>query len=763
MEQDSKIAKIRDIKDEVGELHPLLKDLLPKLPHVTKVDYTHGSSEMGADFIIERNDPTLDTKEYIGLIAKCGNIAQNHADVERQIRECAVERKIEGGRRTIYLNEIWVVSNGSISNRAKDKIHEEYRSKNIKFVWDERLVELITKHYPEYWESIDKHLAIYLSAVNRRAIELNKAQSLLDASIGDFYVEQEIQKIESNSKKKLFKTGSKPSTLISALQKERFIYIQAGMGYGKSRLLRQTAIECSSTKKVCSDGTLPILLSFRDLVEKYSNSLESLIEHLKNVEHIDSDQYSLLFFIDSVDEIRISPKEKSDAIASFVTQLMPHEKMKVIFASRPFDDPAANEKLDKCVSRYSLRGLTIPRLVTFLNEICSNTSATERIKRDFEKSDLFRSLPKTPISAILLGRVLKAEEKELPSTLPELYSKYLDLALGRWDIRNGRSVSEKEYETANILLRLIAQFMLDNDIAELSYGDAKSIIDNYLSKRQTGQSTEQIFSYILSCSEVISADDVQNKIIFKHRTFMEFMYAENLFISHGKNAVLEHPFDIFWSAVNYFYLGRLKDCPEQLKNIFGRIPQQEHEKLGKLFQGGAYLLAAYQSPYSEVTDCVHKLILEAADFYSDVCENPKGSVLGMFSEVQLLATLTALMRNAFEYEYFDKALADVETDILLSVDSDQRKALAAFFIAAIRAALGCKNAFDALITDHISTLPAAVKLGISHAADNAKITSAALKKYEKHLNRSKISSTALIKNLYDTPLIERKDASSGTS
>ena len=103
---DFKIKKIRDLNNEVKDFHPLLKDLLPKLPAVISVFYTHGEHEMGADFIVKLRDATLDSEEYAGLIVKCKNINQDHTDIERQIDECSIARRIDGGKKNIFLNQI---------------------------------------------------------------------------------------------------------------------------------------------------------------------------------------------------------------------------------------------------------------------------------------------------------------------------------------------------------------------------------------------------------------------------------------------------------------------------------------------------------------------------------------------------------------------------------------------------------------------------------------------------------------------------------
>jgi len=51
MQAYQKERKIKEITDEVREMHPFLKDFLRMLPNVKSVEYTHGQSEFGADLL----------------------------------------------------------------------------------------------------------------------------------------------------------------------------------------------------------------------------------------------------------------------------------------------------------------------------------------------------------------------------------------------------------------------------------------------------------------------------------------------------------------------------------------------------------------------------------------------------------------------------------------------------------------------------------------------------------------------------------------
>ena len=146
-----KQARLASIKDEVGELHPLLKRLLPKLPTVISVEYTHGPTEMGADFVVQRRHEIFGDTDYVGVIAKVGKIVTDFSDIERQIGECWVPRTVDGGTKKVRLNEVWVVVTENITKGAQEKILNKFESAKIEFLQWSRLVSLIDRYIPDYW------------------------------------------------------------------------------------------------------------------------------------------------------------------------------------------------------------------------------------------------------------------------------------------------------------------------------------------------------------------------------------------------------------------------------------------------------------------------------------------------------------------------------------------------------------------------------------------------------------------------------------
>jgi len=135
--------------------------------------------------------------------------------------------------------------------------------------------------------------------------------------------------------------------------------------------------------------------------------------------------------------------------------------------------------LDYHIARYHLHPLSLNKTIEFLKVLCTELNIKSRIIEDLKKSPLFKNLPQSPIAAILLAKLINENSKELPSNMTELYDKYVELILGRWDIDKGLQ-SQKEYQALDNILPEIARYMLENELNIISISDAKQIFIEYL-------------------------------------------------------------------------------------------------------------------------------------------------------------------------------------------------------------------------------------------------------------------------------------------
>jgi hypothetical protein len=741
-----KLDKLRAIDDEVGALHPLLKAIFTNDKTITRYEYTHGPNEMGADFVLVRIDPTLDDENYVGIIAKCGSIKQDHADVKRQIEECSVERFFDGGKKKIYLNETWIVCNGSVSHGAERKIHEEYKSRNIKFIDIDRLSKLVEINYPHFWNEIPTNLGLYLQNI---LLETTKAESYntLGGQSINIEVAQELYEIEPTQPgvKLTRYRKSLCCSLTQALSKTRLALIEGGMGSGKTTLLRRHVKSLCDPTIFQQQRILPKLVHFSEVAEDLEIKLAKLISELDGILE-STEGKRILLILDGVDEVRSATEKSLVGVAQTLSDLLKqHPHLTIVLGSRAVWTIEEGEELLKHVSRYRVLPLSFDQIYKVLQSNCSTLGISEKLRGDLAKSALIRALPRTPMSAILLARVLTANAKEIPQTLPELYSKYVELALGRWDIGKGL-MTEREYPVVVAVLSRVAKYMLDNELQEIGVPEVLQMLQEYTKTREGLPSAEAIFDRISARSEVVLINRERQTFSFRHKSLAEYLLALYQKENHGRSAPFTNPFEGYWLGVEYFYLGLIQDAGQRIDKLSALQLTTEREKMLRLLNFGNLMLSAYQTEYAHIEKAVYHVVIEMTRHFLDVRARRTTSSLSTLPELQFFAALSYVLRESFEYQYFRKSLETAQLQCQYDLTlNDEERAISSFFIDAIRAGLKDPDTFSFLTTQELGSLPWVVKLGIQHVVQDDEIKLDHVEKLAKRIAKARKNNSSLQK------------------
>ncbi len=726
--ENYKLNRIKALKDEVKDFHPLLSALLPKLPNITEVEYTHGIGEMGADFVLTKSDTTLDNVEYIGCIVKIGQIKQDHEEVNRQIEECEIERKISGGLRKIFLSEIWIISNGNITNGAQEKIHHKYKNKNIKFIPAEKVTSLVDKFYSQFWSDVSVQTGEYLRNVKLIADNMRKNNSLVDISSLEIYVPQELIKIRTDRKFKKTANKQKKVNLESILDTENHIIVEAMMGTGKSTLVAELVKSYSDPQVFNEKRILPIIVTATELSSKYEGDLNKVKDKVisgNGFEYFEK----YLIVVDGLDEIRINSKERLCFLNKIYQSSCGDENTKVIVTTRSLDDIELESEIDKKFSRYVLCPLTIKQIVSLVEIICNNSNIKNKLIKDLDKSHLFRVLPKTPISAILLAKLLSENVQEIPSTMTDLYNKFMELNLGRWDMDKGLQ-SQQEYDVINNVTICLAQFIMNHSLIEISIGDTRAIFDTYTDSRNLKINKELIFDKLINKTEIFAFNKLENTISFRHRTFAEYFYALGL-DRENKAVISESIYEIYWATSYFFYIGLKRDCPEILEAINNISFTDESYRILKVFHDGNFLLAAYLTPYEIIKKLVMDSFRNAAEIYFDSTSSESKSQLKKLTPVQLLCIITKTMCDRFGYEFFTDALRESAYEVYTHPRLSKLQFIELFLLNSVRVSLGQSDSYDTMIEDYGKNIPIQIQIGMVEHADDNKISSVTVNKYIK--------------------------------
>ena len=214
------------------------------------------------------------------------------------------------------------------------------------------------------------------------------------------------------------------------------------MGTGKSTLISRLAKDYTEGENYNLDRILPILVTAKEIISTYNSDIGLLI-NTTIVNNSIKGEKGYLVLIDALDELKINSDERLKFLKDLHSSCTKLENLKIVLTTRNIEDPEAEVEIDKIFSRYDLCMLTVKQVLTLVEKFCKNIEVNSRLSRDLDKSQIFRVLPKTPMSAILLAKLLNENIQEIPSTMTELYSKYMELVLGRWDMDKGLQFSNR--------------------------------------------------------------------------------------------------------------------------------------------------------------------------------------------------------------------------------------------------------------------------------------------------------------------------------
>jgi len=734
-------SELKGIADEVRELHPLLESLYRAMPTIETVQYTHGPNEKGADFLLTRHAVESGTTDHIGVVVKCGNLNKSSRSTSDQISECLQRRLVDGGKKQIYLDEIWVTCNGSISNGMQEKIHHEYKASKVKFFDLDRLTTLIDQYVPNFATEIAFADAEYLSTERARAIELESNCSLVPTADADIYLEQDLvlQHVDEYGGIELDSTSS---NILKVVEETPVIFIEGSMGGGKSKLMAKLVKELTDQSVYMENKMLPHLKSCKDLLNE-GFEFEDLIRGLiKSANFEDDPDRKYVIIFDGLDEIEKNDEVVGKRVEEIIIYAREHRDIRVVFTSRPLKNKELIETFSS-VNQYELQPLSLTKIIRFIQTVCGSANVENRLLEDLKSSQLFRALPNTPIAAILLANLIKEGVDELPYGITDLYTKYTELALGRWDITKGL-LSQKEFEAGIAILANIANYFMQNQLSMVAEDEAIGFFKSYLKDRNLQIDAGGLYSNIIDRSGIVYADSRERTFGFKHRSFLQYFYAKYLY-SKSQVVLDQRIFQPYWNSSYFFYFGLRKDCPELIDEVQAiPVPEDgaESYRFLRLANFGSLMLAASNSPYTSIERGIQFIFSEAASFFNDIHASPSKHTLAKFPSLHLLSLFRLIIYQEYSFHFFSKAI----TDRLLSIDPNDKgiDPFELFFLDVTREDLAGEPIFDNLVTIYGNRLPMVLQIALQSASKSKRYESTALKSLVKK-SRKRLATSGQLK------------------
>lgn len=692
--KQDKLYYLHDIKREV-DIHSLLAEILPKLGF-KDVAITHEKGNMpenGKDLVCSLYDQLEDKKDWYAFVVKKGTISGTSSqinEIESQIKDCFKYeyKSLNTTSERVRINKVKVVTNEHFSSGAKEKIlsNPDVDRANVDFWDDEKLILLIDNKYPKYWQNgspiYKEYVEKFLTSIEQD--DFSKRLGLSDSKIKklvNLFVEPTLLEKEENGNGQIIYKQRKTASI---LQSNKSVFIIGESGSGKSTLFRQLSKQIVEQNSLRNDYELyPIIISFNQIKRNDFSIEKTIHEYFSNELYNDLmiDANSILrenkcvIFIDALDEIASNTEKELafDCIQSFSEQ---YPSIKLICTSRPSDF------LYQCCTDKGFRSLEIDginrrQMTQYIQTYFSgNEILSKRLIKSLQDSGLWDKLPQTPMTLALITVIFDEKHLEIPSTITDLYSIFIDLLLKKFEFKSTIDIIETDIK--HRLLANLAKEMHINKLVSIAKDDALRIISSYLQDRgQYNVNIEELLNDIINNNALLIYNE-RAELQFKHLSFQEYLTAYELY--HHRQAersiFVKEFHKLWWQNVAIFYAGFSKDAPMLLDEIISvcRNTKGIISQFNVMTGIGRLMQSLYSTPVKNRIDGVCLTSKLACDIALELINtsDPKFALFKNFSKYgiyqMLLAgfelshhsiTLQEPLKLAFER--FASKITDIET------------------------------------------------------------------------------------------------------
>lgn len=677
------------------ELHDYLRLLFQKFNSAYEVEVTHGPQECGKDLVIVKSDRF--GAHVIGVVVKCGNLKgktagdvdkiingveavskENNIDEDGEIEEVAarvttactegVTRKLSEIKSQIRqaaanlaelksvfiklkVNEVYVVIAGEIGRSARKRLENELPPVRVyDLSW---LVDNFTDLYPQVF--FEGRAQDFIQA------EINRLQhtpwmNRAGVNLTDYYVEPTFMscdmpiELDHEHLSGLAKLGRLPfHDLPGIMAQKGYVLILGDPGSGKSAALAKLALDklqlaslqLRKSRRENTDIPVPVLLTARELLAL--QDLDTLVAVHASDCNLPSGLRIDCLLVDALDEL---PQDQRLPALTRAREAAEKYRCPLVVSSRRVGDIQAVSNGNYV--RYEILPFQAGQALELFKHLASGTmlqSLTDGLRRvEFQ-------IPLFPLSLMLLIRLVD-QHQEVPASVTELYSRFLEIALGKEDQDKGIQVLFEYRIKWGFLARLAYVEFFEKDRIVIPREDFNSFTGAYCDEFGYNASKLQEFLMELERAGIL---DLRDEVEFKHRSFLDYFVASHVFddrenIPNLMDKIVELYYSSFWGDVAFFYIGLKTELSAALLGKLlehqsaGMSDLVDKMMIGRLLQAGWKSSAIIKSQGIDgALDAAEPLRKSFLDF----CRSHNPSFPGLYVDFIMLGLTDASFNSSF--------------------------------------------------------------------------------------------------------------------
>lgn len=550
------------------QLHEPLKIVLSEMVKNASVYVTHGSAELGKDITIVATSQ-LGDEECSAVVVKCGKISgattSDIDEIKSQVDMCfETKAKLPSTTQEYDVKKVIIAIFGTLSTNARTRLEAQILNKYKPHImlWDiDKLTKLFTEYYPEFFigGQAVKWLAEKIEELKNNDAHIGDSRYFLtprlqkeDTHVEDYIAKKRSEKKNASNlsllKKNFFGNSVNYTEFLDLVIKADKTVMYGDAGSGKSYVLKKIAIDMmqKAINNCINDGAsriqIPVYVKALELTNGTVKTAKELIESYEGELGIDVS----VVLLDGIDEVS---KTIAEQIVNDFEIHCAYKKIKLLVSSRK-----TNAHLTlKGFKEYSLLPLSERQIIDFVKNLNKEAKFLASLKD--ELSNLKTQIQLYPLSFWLLLD-LAEQNREVPATITEIYTQYIDMALGSRDHSKGINVLFG-YKIKKYFLSKLAyeKFFLGNSV-KLSRSEFCSFTDEYIRNHKGEIGDKENFINELDRSGILKIDEYF--VSFGHKSFLDYFianYLSNDSVENKSEILIKNFFGWQWEDVVYFYFG----------------------------------------------------------------------------------------------------------------------------------------------------------------------------------------------------------------
>ncbi|WP_333694923.1 NACHT domain-containing protein [Flavobacterium sp.] len=663
--------------------------LLFKAKSFENVQITHGNNEFGKDLVFSMTDSAIDEKIWYSAIVKNKNAQQNDfvsgGEIQQQVELSLKHPFLDPSGKKIQISRVFVIINGSVTQNAREVLCSNYEQhlRSSIIIWDyQRLISEIESHTKDLF--LGSNLpSINMFDNNQITVlsDISKTNQLLQLNMKDIdEIFVSVQTTNSKHMKKvenyvMFDEDNKSRTkniedidgLDEVINSDKSFIVHGIPTSGKTLFLKRLGIRLIKEQK----QNLVFFFEIPEIVDYKVKTLydlkEKMIEQFKirtNDEKLEFENYSkIVLLLDSFDDIKdenlkCTILEKIDTFLA-TTDL---KNLQIVLAMRTTEIIDKEQRLSE-FEKTELLPFNIGQALKLVEKIIPNNKAkSTAFTKAMKDSMLSSSILRTPLALTLMAILYRDETidlEELPANITELYNKFTDTYLDRWDTSKGVSQQYKYEQTKNILGFIAME--IHSSEKTFIYEDELIKFLTELRKVYNYEEIDNPYEFVQHLKQksgVLNYDENMHVFSFFNHYFQEY-FVSLCIDENNENDLKDNFFEEWWENAIVFYCGKTprrdKFILEVSKNVVPVELKDLYIYLGLLSKS---LQASHAIPINSRLAIVKRMISVFDNFFVNfIKEGEKGNT---FAAASSTMDIVLIFRDFFEKLFGSKHISNDE-------------------------------------------------------------------------------------------------------